>query len=76
MNSPGTHRIPRPPGATPGRAAPPAGPSSRAEARSFRDAADEIKRGKAAESDGGYLLETAREDLTAGEVWRIYILLT
>lgn len=37
---------------------------------------DEEKRGAAEQLDGGYLLKTDREDLSADETWRIYNLLT
>lgn len=39
-------------------------------------APDEMKRGKAEELDGSYLLKSDREDLTAEEAWRIYMLLS
>jgi transposase len=47
-----------------------------AEARRFTYSVDEGKREKAEKLDGSYLLKTDRADLTAEEVWRIYILLT
>lgn len=37
---------------------------------------EESKRAEAENLDGSYLLKTDREDLTADEAWRIYILLT
>lgn len=37
---------------------------------------EESKRAEAEKLDGSYLLKTDREDLTADEAWRIYILLT
>ena len=37
---------------------------------------DEEKRQKAQALDGAYILKTDRDDLTAEEIWRIYILLT
>jgi transposase len=37
---------------------------------------DTEKRRKAARMDGGYILRTDRQDLSAEEIWRIYILLT
>lgn len=46
------------------------------EARRFTYTADQAKREKAEKLDGSYLLKTDREDLSAEEVWRIYILLT
>jgi transposase len=47
-----------------------------AEAKDFRYTLDEEKRARAEKLDGSYLLKTDRTDLTADEVWRIYILLT
>jgi len=47
-----------------------------AEAKRFPYGVDEVKRGKAEKLDGSYLLKTDRADLSAEEVWRIYILLT
>lgn len=47
-----------------------------AEAKQFRYSLEEAKRAQAERLDGSYLLRTDREDLTAAEVWRIYILLT
>jgi transposase len=46
------------------------------EAKAFRYTLDEGKRARAEKLDGSYLLKTDRSDLTADEVWRIYILLT
>jgi transposase len=46
------------------------------DAKTFRYQLDEAKREKAAKLDGSYLLKTDRTDLTADEIWRIYILLT
>lgn len=37
---------------------------------------DTVKKAMAEKLDGGYLLKTDRQDLTADEIWRIYILLT
>ena len=37
---------------------------------------DEVKRGKAEKLDGSYLLKTDRNDLSADQAWRIYMLLT
>jgi transposase len=37
---------------------------------------DEEKKALAAKLDGGYVLKTDRQDLTAEEIWRTYILLT
>jgi transposase len=45
-------------------------------ARTFRYSLDEEKRARAEKLDGSYLLKTDREDLSADEAWRIYILLT
>jgi len=47
-----------------------------AEAKTFHYSLDETKRAQAEKLDGSYLLKTDREDLSADEVWRIYILLT
>jgi transposase len=47
-----------------------------AEAKAFQYSLDEEKRTRAEKLDGSYLLKTDRTDLTADEVWRIYILLT
>src|SRR5208337_1262423 len=47
-----------------------------AEAKTFRYSLDEAKRAQAEKLDGSYLLKTDREDLSADEAWRIYILLT
>lgn len=47
-----------------------------AKAKRFSYALDESRRAKAEKLDGSYLLKTDREDLSAEEVWRIYILLT
>jgi transposase len=47
-----------------------------AEAKSFHYSLDEAKRVQAEKLDGSYLLKTDREDLSADEAWRIYILLT
>jgi transposase len=46
------------------------------EANTFRYSLDEEKRARAEKLDGSYLLKTDREDLSADEAWRIYILLT
>lgn len=46
------------------------------EAKSFHYSLDEAKRAQAEKLDGSYLLKTDREDLSADEAWRIYILLT
>ncbi len=46
------------------------------DAKTFRYRLDEPQREKAAKLDGSYLLKTDRRDLTADEIWRIYILLT
>ena len=46
------------------------------EAKTFRYSLDEEKRARAEKLDGSYLLKTDREDVTADEAWRIYILLT
>jgi len=46
------------------------------EAKAFRYSLDEEKRARAEKLDGSYLLKTDRTDLSAEEVWRIYILLT
>jgi transposase len=37
---------------------------------------DSEKKARAGKLDGGYVLKTDRQDLTAGEIWRTYILLT
>jgi transposase len=37
---------------------------------------DEARKQRAEELDGSYLLKTSRTDLTAEEIWRIYVLLT
>src|SRR5712692_5358230 len=47
-----------------------------ADAKKFSYRADEAKRASAEKLDGGYLLKTDRDDLSAEEAWRIYILLT
>jgi transposase len=47
-----------------------------AEAKVFSWTLDEARRGEAENLDGSYLLKTDREDLSAEEAWRIYILLT
>lgn len=47
-----------------------------AEAKTFHYSLDEAKRAQAEKLDGSYLLKTDREDLSADEAWRIYILLT
>jgi transposase len=47
-----------------------------AEARVFSWRLDEAKRAGAENVDGSYLLKTDREDMSAEEAWRIYILLT
>jgi len=44
--------------------------------KSFAYHLEESKRAEAEKLDGSYLLKTDREDLTAEEAWRIYILLT
>jgi transposase len=45
-------------------------------AKRFSYALDQARQAKAEKLDGSYLLKTDREDLSAEEVWRIYILLT
>ncbi len=45
-------------------------------AKRFTYGVDQVKREKAEKLDGSYLLKTDRADLSAEEVWRIYILLT
>jgi len=47
-----------------------------AQAKRFTCEVDQVKREKAEKLDGSYLLKTDRTDLSAEEVWRIYILLT
>jgi transposase len=47
-----------------------------AEAKVFSWTLDEARRAQAENLDGSYLLKTDREDLSAEEAWRIYILLT
>jgi transposase len=47
-----------------------------AAAKRFQYRLDEAKRAQAEKLDGSYLLKTDREDLSADEAWRIYILLT
>jgi transposase len=47
-----------------------------AETKTFRYSLDEAKRAQSEKLDGSYLLKTDREDLSADEAWRIYILLT
>jgi transposase len=47
-----------------------------AEQKSLSWEEDGDKRAIAAKLDGGYLLKTDRQDLTADEIWRTYILLT
>ena len=47
-----------------------------AQAKRFTYGVDQVKRGKAEKLDGSCLLKTDRADLSAEEVWRIYILLT
>jgi transposase len=44
--------------------------------KTFDYSLDEAKRSQAEKLDGGYLLKTDREDLSADEAWRIYMLLT
>lgn len=44
--------------------------------KSFGWTEDALKKARAAELDGGYLLKTDRQDLSADEIWRTYILLT
>jgi transposase len=44
--------------------------------QSFAYSLEESKRAEAEKLDGSYLLKTDREDLSAEEAWRIYILLT
>jgi transposase len=44
--------------------------------KTFTYQLEESKRAVAEKLDGSYLLKTDREDLTADEAWRIYILLT
>jgi transposase len=47
-----------------------------AQAKRFTCEVDRVKREKAEKLDGSYPLKTDRADLSAEEVWRIYILLT
>ena len=47
-----------------------------AEQKVLRGQQDEEKKAVAAKLDGGYVLKTDRQDLTADEIWRTYILLT
>jgi transposase len=47
-----------------------------AEVKKFTYARNEEKQAKAEKLDGSYLLKTDRHDLSADEIWRIYILLT
>ncbi len=47
-----------------------------AEQKSLSWEEDGDKRALAAKLDGGYVLKTDRQDLTADEIWRTYILLT
>ena len=44
--------------------------------KSFTYSLEESKRAEAEKLDGSYLLKTDRQDLSAEEAWRIYILLT
>jgi len=46
------------------------------ETKRLRYEVDEERRERAASLDGCYLLRTDRDDLTADEIWRIYMLLT
>ena len=46
------------------------------ESKQFRYRLEEEKRGRAERLDGSYLLQSDRKDLSAEEVWRIYMLLT
>jgi transposase len=46
------------------------------ELKSLRWEEDGDRRALAAKLDGGYVLKTDRQDLTADEIWRAYILLT
>ncbi|MFZ0964525.1 MAG: IS1634 family transposase [Terriglobia bacterium] len=48
----------------------------KAEQKSLTWEEDGDKRAMAAKLDGGYVLKTDRQDLTADEIWRTYILLT
>jgi transposase len=45
-------------------------------AKAFRYSLDAAKRAQAEKLDGAYVLKTDREELSAEEAWRIYILLT
>jgi transposase len=47
-----------------------------AEKKAFAYHLDEAKRARAEKLDGSYLLKTDRQDLSADEAWRTYILLT
>ena len=47
-----------------------------AEQKTLRWEEDGDKKGLAAKLDGGYVLKADRQDLTADEIWRTYILLT
>jgi transposase len=47
-----------------------------AEQKTLRWQEDSKKKGVAAKLDGGYVLKTDRQDLSADEIWRTYILLT
>lgn len=47
-----------------------------AEERRFSYELDEGKRAKAEQLDGSYLLKSDRDDLSADDYWRVYILLT
>jgi transposase len=46
------------------------------QAKTLRGQEDGEKKASAKKLDGGYLLKTDRQDLTADEIWHIYILLT
>ena len=47
-----------------------------AEQKTLRGEEDQEKKAVAQKLDGGYVLKTDRQDLTADEIWRAYILLT
>ena len=47
-----------------------------AEQKALRWEEDQVKQAIAEKLDGGYVLKTDRQDMTADEIWRTYILLT
>jgi transposase len=47
-----------------------------AERKTLAGQEDSEKKARAKKLDGGYMLKTDRQDLTADEIWRMYILLT